>query len=65
MEGRANAGDIEAGQNAVADLRSRGVDGVILGCTELPVLLNPSEDAQDTINPTQMLAEAAVRAAMV
>ena len=46
---------------AVDGLRARGVDGVILGCTELPLLLGPEAEAPDLINPTQLLAEAAVR----
>jgi aspartate racemase len=45
-------------------LRARGVDGVILGCTEIPLLLPAELDAPDVVNPTALLAEAAVRYAM-
>ena len=51
-------------REAVDSLRARGVDGIILGCTELPLLLGEDADAPDLINPTQLLAEAAVRFAL-
>lgn len=47
--------------DAVAVLRVQQVDGVILGCTELPLLLGADADAPDLINPAQLLADAAVR----
>jgi aspartate racemase len=64
MEGRDDAESAAAAQGAVTTLRARGVDGVILGCTEIPLLLRESADAADLINPAQLLAEAAVRAAL-
>ena len=63
MEGRDNA-ESAAAREAVAALRARGVDGVILGCTELPLLLRESADVADLIHPAQLLAEATVRAAL-
>jgi aspartate racemase len=45
---------------AVGKLRARGADGIILGCTELPLLLGSEADTPDLINPAQLLAEAAV-----
>jgi aspartate racemase len=60
MEGRATDNTAE---NVVAVLRQRGVDGIILGCTEIPLLLeNP--DQSDFINPVVLLAEAAVKFAL-
>jgi aspartate racemase len=47
-------------REAVATLRSRGVDGIIPGCTELPLLLGADMDAPDLLNPAQLLAEAAI-----
>jgi aspartate racemase len=64
MEGRADAESTAAARRAVAELRERGVDGVILGCTEVPLLLGEDADSADLINPAQLLAETAVRAAM-
>jgi len=65
MEGREESKSSEALRNAMAELRGREVDGIVLGCTELPVLYGSSvDDEQGIINPTQVLAEAAVRTAM-
>lgn len=60
----------DAGQRSALDgaifrvMEGRAVAGVVLGCTEIPLLLGESADAADLINPAQLLAEAAVRAAM-
>jgi aspartate racemase len=65
MEGRADPSAAAAVRRAVNDLRGRGVDGVILGCTELPLLLGDEADtAADLVNSNQMLAEAAVARAI-
>ena len=65
MEGRADDATPRAAARAAIDtLRGRGVDGIILGCTEFPLLLPDADDAPDMINPTQVLADAAVRHAM-
>lgn len=49
---------------AVETLRERHVDGTILGCTEIPLLLGEHAEASDLINPARLLAEAAVKHAM-
>jgi aspartate racemase len=49
-------------KSAVSFLRARDVDGIILGCTEIPFLLQ--EEAPDLISPLQLLAEAAVKYAL-
>jgi len=65
MEGRATAADQAAAKAAVQQLRARKVDGIILGCTEVPLLLGPSADEEpDVLNPAELLAAAAVKAAM-
>ena len=63
MEGRDDAESVAIARSTVAALRSRGVDGIILGCTEIPFLLREADDDADLINPLQYLAEAAVRLA--
>jgi len=50
--------------DALRTMRSRNVDGTILGCTELPLMLGRDSEAPDLINPAQLLAEAAVRRAI-
>lgn len=63
MEGRDGGPDHEAALAAVDAVRARGVDGVVLGCTEIPLLLGEKGEAGDLINPAAVLAEAAVRRA--
>ena len=64
MEGRDGKTESEAVRDAVSALRGRGVDAVLLGCTELPLMLGDEADAPDVVNPAALLAEAAVRYAM-
>ena len=64
MEGREGPAETEAARAAVAALRQEGVDGVVLGCTEIPLLLGEESEAVDLVNPLALLAEAAVRFAM-
>jgi aspartate racemase len=65
MEGREGAREKAAARAAVQQLRDRRVDGIILGCTELPMLLGAAADEdQDLVNPAEVLAAAAVAAAM-
>jgi len=54
----------ESAIEAVDYLRKQGVDGIILGCTEIPVLLGEKANDPDIINPSQLLAEAAVKNAL-
>lgn len=61
MEGRTNQESSEAARQAIAALRDKGVDGIILGCTEIPLLIPDNLDAPDLLNPAALLAEAAVR----
>jgi len=64
MEGRDGPASAALAGEAVAALRARGVEVIILGCTEIPLLLGGSADAPDLINPAQLLVEAAVRQAL-
>ena len=40
------------------------VDGIIMGCTEIPFMLGADAEAAIMLNPAQLLAEAAVRRAL-
>jgi aspartate racemase len=64
MAGQVGPEGREIALKAVETLRARGVDGIILGCTEIPLLLGDAAQAPDLLNPLQMLAELAVRFAM-
>jgi len=63
MEGREGAAETKAARAAVDTIRARGVDGVVLGCTEIPLLLGEDAESTDLVNPVALLAEAAVRLA--
>jgi aspartate racemase len=64
MEGRAGPDETATALEAVEALRAKEVDGVILGCTEIPLLLGKIAEAPDLINPAALLAEATVRYAL-
>ena len=64
MEGRDAGPDVEAARAAVAAVRAVPVDGVVLGCTEIPLLLGDEAEAKDLVSPAALLAEAAVRRAL-
>jgi aspartate/glutamate racemase len=48
----------------MAAIRARHVDGIILGCTEIPLLLGDMALAPDLINPLELVADAAVKHAL-
>jgi aspartate racemase len=49
---------------AVAGLAQLGCDAVVLGCTELPILLDDSTSPLPTLDSTRLLANAAVDVAL-
>jgi aspartate racemase len=64
MEGRAGAEGHSVAKEAVDNLRAGEAQGIILGCTEIPLLLGEEHSAPDLLNPAQLLAEAAIREAL-
>ncbi len=64
MAGSDGAASRTAGDAAVAELRGRGVDGLILGCTEIPFLVPGEVAAPDVLDPIGLLARAALRRAI-
>jgi aspartate racemase len=50
---------------ASADMKSRGAQGVILGCTELPILMRGQDLGCPTFNTTELHASAAVDRALL
>jgi len=64
MEGQDDETDQAIMREAVSELRNKKVDGIIPGCTEIPLLLGKEMEAADLINPAQLLAEAAVKYAL-
>ncbi|MFN0124460.1 MAG: aspartate/glutamate racemase family protein [Blastocatellia bacterium] len=49
---------------AIADLKARGAECVILGCTEIPLIVTPDTSPLPTLNSTRLLACYAVREAI-
>jgi aspartate racemase len=51
--------------NEVADgLKARGCDAVVLGCTELPLIVRPDDTPLPTLDSTRLLARAALKRAL-
>jgi len=48
----------------INELHRHGAEAVILGCTDLPLLLHQNEVDIELINSSKILAEAAVRFAV-
>jgi aspartate racemase len=64
MEGCDGVAEADAARAAVETLRAAAVEGIVLGCTEIPLLLGAEAEAPDLVNPAALLAEAAVRLAI-
>jgi aspartate racemase len=45
-------------------LKARGCDAVVLGCTELPLIVRPDDAPLPTLDSTRLLARAALRRAL-
>ena len=51
--------------NEVAEkLKTRGCDAVVLGCTEIPLIVRPDDCPLPTLDSTRLLARAALRRAI-
>ena len=50
--------------NVIDRLKSQGCDAVILGCTEIPLLVSQEYSSLPTLDSTRLLARAALRKAM-
>ncbi|HKT31280.1 MAG TPA: amino acid racemase [Gammaproteobacteria bacterium] len=48
-------------QQVIAKMRSQGCDAVVLGCTEIPLILNDDNSPLPTLDSTRLLARAALR----
>jgi aspartate racemase len=64
MAGQKGEASMAIARKAIDDLWAKDVEGIILGCTEIPLLLEQVSAGEGLINPAQLLAEAAVRFAI-
>jgi aspartate racemase len=64
VNGRFTAESRAVFQGEIAGLRDLGCDSVILGCTEIPLLVPPEASPLPTLDSTRLLARAAVERAL-
>jgi aspartate racemase len=46
-------------------LKERGCDAAVLGCTEIPLIVNPETTALPLLDSTRILARAALNTALL
>jgi len=51
-------------QRVIDDLKAQGCDAVVLGCTEIPLLISDETSSLPTLDSTRILARAALRHAL-
>src|SRR5579859_672652 len=51
-------------QRVIARMKQAGCDGVVLGCTEIPLIMNDDNSPLPTLDSTRLLARAALRRAV-
>ncbi len=51
-------------QRVISRMKDEGCDAVVLGCTEIPLLMNDSNSPLPTLDSTRLLARAALRRAV-
>ena len=60
VEGRFTAHGVETFQRVIDDFRAQGCDAVILGCTEIPLIISDANASLPTLDSTRLLARAAL-----
>jgi aspartate racemase len=63
VRGRCTPEGVATHQKVIARMKSDGCDAVVLGCTEIPLLINDSNSPLPTLDSTRLLARAALRRA--
>lgn len=51
--------------DVIDEFRSRGCDSVVLGCTEIPLIVLPKDSSLPVLDSTRILARAALRYSMI
>jgi aspartate racemase len=62
--GRQTAESLKYFQQVIEQFKSDGCDAVVLGCTEIPLLIDDSKSPLPTLDSTRTLARAALRHAL-
>jgi aspartate racemase len=55
---------VTAFQQIIGRMKDRGCDAVVLGCTEIPLIMNDANSPLPTLDSTRLLARAALRRAV-
>jgi aspartate racemase len=55
---------VAAFQRVIARMKDEGCDAVVLGCTEIPLIMNDANSPLPTLDSTRLLARAALRRAI-
>lgn len=55
---------VAAFQRVISGMKDQGCDAVVLGCTEIPLIIGDHNSALPTLNSTRLLARAALRRAL-
>jgi aspartate racemase len=50
--------------NVINDLKSKGCDSIVLGCTEIPLIVLPKDSSLPLLDSTRILARAALKYAL-
>jgi aspartate racemase len=50
-------------QNVIGRMKQSGCDAVVLGCTEIPLIISDSNSSLPTLDSTRLLARAALHRA--
>ena len=64
VKGRLESATREYFQGVVAELAGVGCDGVVMGCTEIPLILRPEDVEAPLLDSTRLLAQAALEEAL-
>ena len=65
VTGQLRAESVAYFQNVIARMKTQdGCDAVVLGCTEIPLIINDGNSALPTLDSTRLLARAALRRAV-
>ncbi len=64
VNGKVLSRSLEYFVEAIRALKDEGCDAVVLGCTEIPLLVTPDASPLPTLDSTRLLARAAVRKAV-
>lgn len=64
VRGRFSAESLAYFASVIAGMREQGCDAVVLGCTEIPLLLSQEDSPLPVLDSTRLLARAALREAV-